>query len=361
MNPTDHLVRLRLPRAGFDLAVDLRLPARGISVLFGASGCGKTSVLRGVAGLEPAAKGLIRIDGETWQDDATRVFLPTWRRSLGYVFQEASLFEHLDVRGNLEYGLRRTQPTAGADALAHAIDLLGIEHLLPRRVDRLSGGERQRIAMARALATRPRLLLLDEPLAALDSAHRQEILPWLLRLRDESSTPMLYVTHSTDEVARLADHLVVLDRGRVQASGPVAQVLASIASPVVIGADAGALIVGQIAERDTAWHLARVDFAGGNLWLRDVGMAIGRNVRVHVLARDVSIATAEPQHSSIQNQLLGRIESVATDTHPALALLRVQCGDSILLARITQRAVAALDLHPGKSVWVQVKSVALVE
>lgn len=361
MNPQENRIRLNLPRAGFDLAVDLSLPTRGITVLFGPSGCGKTSLLRCVAGLERATNSLIRIEGAIWQDDAAKVFLPTWRRSLGYIFQEASLFEHLDVRGNLEYGLRRTRPATAADALAPIIELLGIQWLLKRRVDQLSGGERQRIAIARAMATQPRLLLLDEPLAALDSGHRQEILPWLMRLRDESNTPMLYVTHSADEVARLADYLVVLEAGRVLAAGPVAQVLASIESPVVIGEDAGALLEAQIVERDPNWHLTRVAFAGGSLWIRDVGLPLGHKVRVHVLARDVSIATTEPQHSSIQNQLPGTIESVVADKHPAQALVRVQCGESILLARITQRAVAALELRPGKSVWVQIKSAALVE
>ena len=202
-------VRLRLPRADFELSVDLQLPARGITVLFGTSGSGKTSVLRSVAGLERAREARVVVAGEVWQDDAAGVFLPTHQRALGYVFQEASLLAHLDVQGNLRYGMKRTRSPQAAQTLQQAIELLGIGHLLERQVGQLSGGERQRVAIARALATAPKVLLLDEPLAALDLARRQEILPWLEALRDELSIPMLYVTHSADELARLADHLVL--------------------------------------------------------------------------------------------------------------------------------------------------------
>ena len=354
-------IRLNLPRAGFELAVDLELPARGITVLFGASGSGKTTVLRCVAGLERASQGLVRIGGASWQDDASGLFLPTWRRSLGYVFQEASLFEHLDVQGNLRYGLARSRSHEAAQSLDTAIGLLGIGDLLQRRPAGLSGGERQRVAIARALATRPGLLLLDEPLAALDHDRKQEILPWLERLRDELRIPMLYVTHSVDELARLADHLVVLEQGRVQAAGPVDEVLAAIDNPVLRGDDAGALLNGHVAERDAQWHLSRVAFAGGSLWLRDSGAPVGRKVRLRVLARDVSITTEEPRHTSIQNHLPCTIESMTPDAHPSQVLVRVRCGASVLIARVTKRAVEALGLQGGKPAWIQVKSVAIVQ
>jgi molybdate transport system ATP-binding protein len=355
-------IRLVLPRAGFDLDVEFSLPAGGITALFGVSGAGKTSILRCVAGLERAATGRVLINGEVWQDQQRGIFLPTWRRPLGYVFQEPSLFAHLDVRANLEYGLRRTK-ASGTDRgdLDSAIELLGIGDLLQRRVHQLSGGERQRVAIVRALATAPQLLLLDEPLAALDYARRQEILPWLEKLRDELNTPMLYVTHSADEVARLANQLVVLERGRVVAAGSVVEVLSAIDVPVVMGEDAGALLEARIAARDTQWHLARAEFDSGSLWLRDNGLAVGREVRLRVLARDVSITSERPHHTSIQNLLPCTIESIAADTHPSQALVRVSCGQSLLLARLTRRAVATLDLHPGKPAWAQVKSVALVE
>ncbi len=354
-------IRLTLPRADFALQVDLRLPARGITVLFGASGSGKTSLLRCVAGLERAQQAHVAVAGEVWQDEATRLFLPTHRRALGYVFQEASLFEHLDVQGNLDYGVKRARAPQARQQLQAAIELLGIAELLRRRPAELSGGERQRVAIARALATAPRVLLLDEPMAALDLARRLEIMPWLERLRDELSIPMLYVTHSADELARLADHLVVLARGQVQAVGPVQQVLASLQSPVVVGEDAGVLLQGQVAERDRNWQLARVAFEGGELWVRDRDIPVGQSVRLRVLARDVSLTTTEPHHTSIQNHLPGRIDSIAPDAHPSQVLVRVRCGEAVLLARITRRAQAMLHLQLGSIVWVQVKSVAVVQ
>ncbi len=362
MSPADSSrIRLRVTREGFELAVDLALPARGITVLFGASGSGKTTVLRCVAGLERAQAGLVQIGTEVWQDDAARIFLPTWQRPLGYVFQEASLFEHLTVAGNLRYGVKRSAAHEAGPVLDAAIGLLGIERLLGRMPNQLSGGERQRVAIARALATQPRVLLLDEPLAALDHTRKQEILPWLERLRDELSMPMLYVTHSAEELARLADHLVVLDQGRVKAAGPVAEVLSSIDSPVLVGDDVGALLTGQVAERDPRWHLCRVAFDGGSLWLRDSGLPVGHAVRLRVLARDVSIAIEEPQDTSIQNHLACTIESSAPDAHPSQVLVRVRVGASTLLARITGRAFEALGLRPGKDAWLQVKSVALLQ
>ncbi len=354
-------IRLARQRLDFSLAVELELPARGITVLFGPSGSGKTTLLRCVAGLEPAATGLVRIGAETWQDDASGVRLPTWRRDLGYVFQEASLFEHLDVRRNLEFGLRRSGRAGGQEALAAAIELLGIQHLLQRSPAQLSGGERQRVAIARALATQPRLLLLDEPLSALDLARRREIMPWLERLRDELSIPMLYVTHSADEVVRLADQLVVLEAGKVRVAGPVAEVLAAIDHPVLQGEEAGMLVQARVAERDEQWHLLRVEFDGGSLWVRDNGLALGQPLRLRVLARDVSIALLEPEQSSIQNHLRARVESIAAGEHPSQAMVRLRCGQAWLLARITQRAVHALGLAPQREVWLQVKSVAVIE
>lgn len=359
MSADGNLIRLTLARPAFTLEVDLTLPVRGITALFGASGSGKTTLLRSVAGLERGRNGLVRIGTQMWQDDSQGIFLPTWRRPLGYVFQEASLFDHLDVRGNLAYGQRRS---AGQGiALEQAIELLGIGGLMQRRPHALSGGERQRVAIARALASQPQLLLLDEPLAALDYARRQEILPWLERLRDELSIPMLYVTHAADEVARLADTLVVLEQGRVTAAGPVAEVLTRIDAPVVLGEDAGALLEGTVQERDTRWHLMRVGFASGSLWLRDSGLPVGQRVRLRVLARDVSLATEAPQHTSIQNLVPCQVEAVVPDVHPSQVLVRLVCEESMLLARITARAADALGLAPGLPVWAQVKSVALVE
>ena len=355
-------IRLRLPRAGFEVRVDLTLPARGITALFGPSGSGKTSVLRAVAGLERAVDSVIRIGGSTWQDDAAGLFLPVWQRPLGYVFQESSLFDHLNVRGNLEYGLKRTKAAGAREALDEAIGLLGIGDLLGRRTSALSGGERQRVAIARALATRPSLLLLDEPLASLDIQRRHDILPWLERLRDEWRAPMLYVSHSADEVARLADRLVVLDRGQVQAEGPIAEVLATVETPVVLGDDAGAMLAGSVVERDRHWHLALVGFPGGRLWVRDSGREVGERLRIRVLARDVSLSLEPPQGTSIQNVIGCRIEAIGQERHPSMRLVRLRSdGDVALLARVTARALDQLSLAVGDRTWAQVKSVAIVE
>jgi len=355
---TELLVRVRLARGDFQLDADLRLPGTGITAVFGPSGSGKTTLLRCVAGLEHAAQARVIVHGETWEDTAGAVRLATHRRPLGYVFQEASLFDHLDVAGNLRFAHRR----AGREAapLAPLVDWMGIASLLERRPAELSGGERQRVAIVRALATQPRLLLLDEPLAALDLARRREILPWLERLRDELKIPMLYVTHSGDEVARLADHLVLLDTGRVLASGPLAGTLARIDLPAVPGEEAGALLHGHIGERDARWQLAEVRFEGGALWIADPGFAAGHPVRVRVLARDVSLALVPPQQSSIQNVLPCTVQALASGGHPSQVIVQVACGATLLLARVTARAADALALAPGRAVWAQVKSAALV-
>jgi molybdate transport system ATP-binding protein len=353
-------LRLRLVRPDFTLDVDLELPGSGITVLFGPSGSGKTSLLRCVAGLEKPARGLVRVGAELWQDDASAVFRPPWQRDLGYVFQEASLFEHLDVAQNLAFGLKRSGKPGAAVALERAIELLGIGHLLHRRPGSLSGGERQRVAIARALATQPRLLLLDEPLAALDLARRHEILPWLERMRDELSLPMLYITHSADELARLADYVVVLERGSVKAYGPAQEVLARVVNPAIVGDEAGVLLSGRVLELDARWHLAKVAFAGGALWVRDSGLPLGQAVRLRVLARDVSLTVQETQDTSIQNHIHGCIEEIADDVHPSQALVRVRCGASVLVARVTRRALGALNLKEGAAVWAQVKSVAVI-
>ena len=358
-----HALRLRLDKGAFCLKVDVGLPSQGVTVVFGASGSGKTTLLRCLAGLERAEDAYISIAGQVWQDDRNGVFLPTWQRPLGYVFQEASLFEHLDVRGNLDFAARRVnlkdhenkQPIA----LDFVIQLLGLEALLKRRVQQLSGGERQRVALARALASQPKVLLLDEPLAALDTARKQEVLPWLAKVRDELQMPMFYITHSMDEVVQLADNMLVLQQGSVHAVGQVADVLTRINPPVASVDDVCALLTAVVQEKDTQWQLARLHFEGGNLWLPDSGLKLGATLRLKVLARDVSIALAPPQNSSIQNIVPCVVQAIAPDTHPAQALLQLRCGREVLLARMTAKAVHALGLEPGKAVWAQVKSVAL--
>ncbi|MCK9388247.1 MAG: molybdenum ABC transporter ATP-binding protein [Sulfuritalea sp.] len=362
--------RFKLDYPGFSLDVDLALPSTGVTALFGHSGSGKTTLLRAIAGLERVRGGRLAVDGEIWQDENT--FLPTHQRPVGYVFQEASLFAHLSVRRNLEYGMKRTERRAASavpkgDTASHnfskIVDLLGIGHLLDRQPDRLSGGERQRVAIARALLTQPRLLLMDEPLAALDLARKEEILPYLEQLHEELSIPLFYVSHAPDEVARLADHLVVLDAGRALATGPLTETLARLDLPAMslrLGEDAGVVLDATVAEHDTQWHLARVEFPGGSLWVRDAGHAIDHHVRVRILARDVSLALQPATGSSIVNSLPVRVAALGDEAHPALCLVRLDAGGVPLLARLTQRSAAALRLTPGMEVWAQIKAVALV-
>lgn len=348
-------IQFKLIRDGFALDVDLKLPSRGVTALFGPSGCGKTTLLRCIAGLEHATGSFI-INDDVWQD-ATH-FIPTHQRAIGYVFQEASLFPHLSVRGNLQYGMQRI---AGHKKIAidAIIDLLGLRALLDRKPDGLSGGERQRVAIARALAVDPRLLLMDEPLAALDLKRKQEILPYLDKLQATLEIPILYVTHSPDEVVRLAHHLVVMDAGQIVASGDLADTLSRLDLPVRLGDEPGVVIESVVGSIEPAWHLARLDFDGGSVWIRDPGLSVGAGARVRILAGDVSLAREQPGKSSIQNVLTGRIDGIRDDDQPGLALVRISIGRTALLARITQRAVSTLALETGDTVWAQVKSVAL--
>lgn len=347
-------------RAGFrtfSLDVDVSLPGQGVTVLFGPSGCGKTTLLRCVAGLQPA-EGELRVDGEVWQDDNN--FVPVHRRALAYVFQETSLFSHLSVRGNLLYGYKRVPAARRRVAFEDAVSWLGVEALLERRPGGLSGGQRRRVAIARALLTSPRLLLMDEPLAGLDLRSKAEILPYLERLHGDLDIPVIYVTHSPDELARLADYVVAMENGRVLASGSLAETLARLDLPIRLGDDTGVVIDGTIAEVDAAWHLARVDFPDGSLWIRDPGLPPGRRARVRILARDVSLASA-PGTTSIQNVLPAVVDAVADDEHASQALVRMRVGDTVILARLTKRSASSLGVSPGKPLWVQVKSAALIQ
>lgn len=359
MNTGGIQARFRLDWPGFVLDVDLQLPGRGITAVFGRSGSGKTALLRCIAGLEKAP-GFLSVAGDVWQDDAATRFLPTWQRPVGYVFQESSLFPHLSVRRNLEYGLKRLKLADRRVSLDYAIELLGIGPVLERLPGRLSGGERQRVAIARALAVSPRLLLMDEPLAALDLERKQEILPYLQRLHDELEIPLLYVSHAPDEVARLADDLVAIEAGRVLASGPIGEILSRLDLPIRLGEDTGVVLDAVVAERDATWHLARADFTGGQFWVRDAGFPVGHPVRLRVLARDVSLALEKQTGTSILNTLPADVVEIADDTHPAQVLVKLELGASPLVARVTKRSAAALGLRPGHAVWAQIKAVAVI-
>ena len=352
---------LALSRGAFTLDVALRLPTDGVSALFGPSGCGKTTLLRCLAGLERAPGGSVLVDGQAWQDGAA--FVPPHRRAVGVVFQEASLFAHLDVRANVAFGWKRLAPDQRRIALDDAIAWTGIEPLLARSTQGLSGGERQRVAIARALAVSPRLLLMDEPLAALDAARKAEILPAIERLHTLSGIAIVYVSHAIAEVARLADHVVLMEAGRAVASGPVGELLSRLDLPLPPGEDAGVVLQGVVGALDAAFHLARLDVPGAAFWTRDPALPVGHRIRLRVLARDVSLSLAAQPGSSIVNQIPASVEAIADDTHPSQVLvrLRTHAGGSALLARVTRRSAQALALAPGTAVWAMVKSVALLD
>lgn len=350
--------RFRLDYPDFSLDVDLALPGRGVSALFGHSGSGKTSLLRCIAGLERARHGELRVYGEIWQSG--KQFMPTHRRPIGYVFQEASLFSHLSARGNLDFANKRATATDRPIAFEQAVDLLGIEHLLQRQPHELSGGERQRVAIARALLIQPRLLLMDEPLAALDLPRKLEILPYLERLKKQLDLPIIYVSHAPDEIARLADYLVAMKNGRAVAVGGLTETLSRLDFPLRLGEDAGVVLEAVVVERDKQWKLARVQFEGGELWLRDGGHAVHSDVRVRVLARDISLARQQHSDTSIINTLPAIVTEVADDEHAGLALVRLKVGDSYLISRVTRRSAHTLGLTEGQSIWAQIKSVAII-
>jgi len=348
-----------LSRPGFSLRVDTELPIRGVTALFGRSGCGKTTLLRCIAGLDRIAAARVCFNGEVWQDDEH--FLPTHRRSVGYVFQEPSLFAHHDVRGNLQFGLTRVPPAQRRIGFDEAVRLLGLEGLLARRPEQLSGGQRQRVAIARALLASPQLLLMDEPLSSLDATSKAQILPHLERLHEALSIPVIYVSHALGEVMRLADDLVLLEAGRVRAAGPLQLLLTRTDLPLGNLDDGGTVIHGVIEAHDPAYHLSFVAISGGRLAISMQPLPVGHRVRVRIDARDVSLALEPPQRTSITNILSATVLELHADGDPAQTLVRLQVGDDLMLARVTRRSAVQLELAAGTRLYVQIKSAALME
>ncbi|TNF91725.1 MAG: molybdenum ABC transporter ATP-binding protein [Gammaproteobacteria bacterium] len=349
--------KFHIDRGDFSLDVNISVPAQGVTSLLGPSGCGKTTLLRAIAGLECHHGGLMKVDDMVWQENDH--FVPPHQRPLGYVFQETSLFAHLTVRRNLEYGLRRVPPAQRKVSLEKAIDLLGIGHLLDRKPHTLSGGERQRVAIARALAVSPRLLLMDEPLAALDMKRKQEILPYLDSLHNELDIPVIYVSHSPDEVARLADHLVLLDIGEVIATGAISEMLTRLDLPLAHGSDAEALIEATVAGHDEAYDLTHLDFPGGRFTVTRKELAVGSEARLRVAARDVSLTLERQSGTSILNIFPATIDEITAEGS-AQVTVRLLAEGVPMLARVTRKSASLLDLKPGKQVYAQAKSVALL-
>ena len=340
----------------FRLEVDVEIPARGITCVFGASGSGKSTLLRCLAGLDRPQSAWIKVEGEIWQDE-TRL-LPTHSRRIGYVFQDASLLPHLSARRNLHYG---RDPGSDADT-ADAVKLLGIDHLLDKNPRQLSGGERQRVALARALLSRPRLLLLDEPLSALDVARKQELLPYLQRLPEQLDCPIVYVTHSPDEVARLAAHVLVLDEGRCVARGSVTELMASRQLPVNAAGESGVVLETTIASLDAEWNLANAEFADGSMLIPDPGVAAGGLIRLRILARDISLSHAVEAHSSILNRLPATVLRIEESPDAAMCMVHLQVGEnSRLLSRVSRKSARRLKLAPGSSIFAEIKSVAILQ
>ena len=347
-------VALQLARGDFRLELDLRLPGSGCSVVFGPSGCGKSTLLRAIAGLEPSARGDIRVGEARWQD--ARGALPAHRRGVGMVFQHSALLPHLSAGDNLRYGWKRAR--APRALLETWIERLALGPLLARRPDSLSGGERQRVALARALVSNPRLLLLDEPLSALDAPRRAEILPYLEAVRREAGIPVLYVTHAIEEVARLADHLVLLDAGRVTAAGPALEVLNRADLPLALRDDAGVVLEALVAGHD-AHGLLALHTPAGTLHAHGGAHPSGTRLRVRIQARDVSLALSRHDDSSLLNLLPATLVALSELPGGQVQAL-LEAGGQALLARISHRSVERLALRPGLSLWAQVKAVALL-
>ena len=351
-------IRLHLKRGkDFSLDVEFELNQSGITVLFGPSGCGKTTIIRSVAGLENA-KGRVVIGDEVWQDDEKKIFVPTWKRPLGYVFQGASLFPHMTAGQNIRFGLRYPRGRGTTEErISEAVKLLGLEKLLDHKPAQLSGGEQQRVAIARALVLNPKILLLDEPLSALDWERRQEIMPWISRIRDEQHLPMLYVTHSADEMARLADNVVLMERGRIKAQG----ILSRFKTQAEVGEARESILEGQTAERDEKYGLVRVALSDSDasLWIPDSGLSLGSRIRIGLFERDISLALTPHTDTSIQNVIPVVVKSVDRKPGDAQVGVLLSVGSQQLVARITARSCDHLGIAPGCRLWAQIKSVVI--
>lgn len=351
--------RFRQAFGNFRLEVDVDFPARGVSAVFGPSGSGKTTLLRCMAGLQRCANGYLSIGTDVWQDENANVFKPVHQRPLGFVFQDANLFAHLTVLQNLEFGQKRVPLSQQKLPLSQAIELLGLGALLHRQTAALSGGERQRVGIARALATSPRVLLMDEPLASLDAQRKADVLPYLERLAAELDVPIIYVSHALDEVARLADHLVLLDAGVVLATGATGDVMTRLDLPLAHGDAAACVIDAVVSSVEPHYFLSYASFAGGQISLINSPKKVGQAVRVRVQARDVSISLQRPTSTSVQNIFAATVVSLAGDS-PGHVMLALDVGGTRLLARLTKKSADTLALAPGASVFVQVKGVAVL-
>ena len=350
---------IRVDHGAFQLDAALNLPSQGVTAVFGPSGSGKTTLLRALAGLDRHPDSQVTVQDCVWQNKTD--WLAPHERPIGLVFQEPSLFEHLTVQENLDYGRQRIPEEARKVPLERPIDLLAIGPLLNRYPQQLSLGEQQRAALARALAVCPDWLMMDEPLAALDAARKREILPYLETLCRETDLPILYVSHSREEIARLADHLVLLDAGRVTAAGPIAELFSQMDLALTHAPDSAALVTTTVAGHDKIFDLTLLDFAGGQFQVAHHAMPMGTEVRLQVQASDVSLTLDRPKQTSILNIFPAQVTEL-TDAGPSHTLVKLTVAGTAtsLLARITRKSADQLGLEPGHSIYAQVKSAALL-
>ena len=348
--------KIKVQLESFMLDANFSIPDRGITVVFGPSGSGKTTLLRAIAGLEKSDKGFLKIGDSVWQKGED--FLATHKRQIGYVFQDAALFDHLDVKGNLNFVIKRAIGLK-EDFIESIHNLLEIKTLLNRKTTQLSGGERQRVAIARALLINPKILLLDEPLSALDLKRKNEILPYLDSIHNDLEIPILYVTHSQDEMSRLADHLLLIEDGNIVGSGPVNDMLTRFDMPLSHGGDAVSIIEAEVLKRDSEFNLMHLEFLGGQFIVPDNGFPVQTKVRIRVVARDVSLTKSKQVDTSILNIFPAMVQEIVNEGE-AQVMVRLQIKETILLACITRKSSYKLRLEKGSEVFVQVKSVAIL-
>lgn len=358
-------MNFQVKRSEFQLQVSLTLPDQGVTALFGRSGSGKTTLLRCIAGLEQLPGGSLSFQDQVWQ--SADQFVPVHLRPIGYVFQEASLFPHLTVEKNLHYGFKRIPASDRHIGFDEVVELLSLQDYLTRYPDQLSGGQRQRVSIGRALLTSPRLLLMDEPMASLDVTSKQEILPFLERLTEELQLPIIYVSHSVEEVMRLTDYMVLLEQGEVRAQGELQTLLTDHQLPFAHSEQAASLLKAQVIETDAGDGLARLQLEQQHLLISQTHLSPGRLspittgdcVRVSIMARDVVLAKQLPESISLLNALEVGVIGLAGDTDKSQMLVRLQLGEQTLLARISKRSAGQLQLKPGQKVYALIKGVAV--
>lgn len=349
----------KLNRGGFHLNAALHVPDHQVTALFGPSGSGKTTILRCIAGLDRADEAYLEFQGECWQDSRKGIFLQPHQRSIGYVFQQANLFPHLSVKENLNYGYKRLSRDQQHIRPDQAIELLGVKHLLKRKPHHLSGGEKQRVAIARALLVSPRLLLMDEPLSALDAQAKREILPYIEGLQAELKLSVIYVSHALNEVVRLADHMILLDKGQPAASGKPAEIMSGNEFALGPVEEAAVIIDCRVAGHDVHQHLTYLDYSGGQLCIERQSLKTGAPLRLRVAAGDVSVSLAPQLESSALNHTQGNITEL-NSVKAGQVFVRLDVNGQIMLACIHQNACKKLELHTGQSVHVQINKLSLL-